>query len=242
MALTNKTVLSIVVVLTLCCTSFASAAGIPSRDGTIHACVVAKGKKRGSVRLVRSVNACRKSRGERPLSWNATGVAATGALGLAGPEGRPGPQGDGGAQGDQGPQGDQGLQGLIGPAGQVEQALLDTIAAQKAEIDSLTTQVQALGQGLGDLEGVVSGVQGGLAGLEGTVGSLEGSVGGLESTVGDLETTVGDACAQVSAVTTQLDAVSTAVGGLSLNNALILLKGALNIPALPTPLGAFTCE
>ncbi len=226
MKLTTKATVSIALVLTLCCTVLAAGAGgagIPNRDGTIHACVVAKGKKRGSVRLVRSVNACRKHRGERPLSWNASGVTAPGAPALAGPEGRSGPQGE------------RGIQGVVGPAGQIEQSLLDTIAAQKTQIDSLTTQVQTLGQGLGDLEGVVSGVQGGLAGLEGNVGDLEGAVG-------DLETTVGDACAQLSAVTSQLDAVSTAIGGLSLNNALILLKGALNIPALPTPLGGFTCE
>jgi hypothetical protein len=209
MNLTKKLVFSFVLALMLCCAvaiASAGAAGIPNRDGTIHACVVTKGKKRGSVRLVRSTKACKKRRGERPLSWSAQGFAAAGGQAVAGPEGRSGPQGE---------------RGVVGPVGQVEQALLDTIAAQKAQIDLLTGQVETLGDELG---------------------ALKGTVDGLGTTVSGLETTVADACAQLSTVTTQVDDVGAAVTGLKLNNVLLLLNGALLIAGVPDPLGSFTCK
>jgi hypothetical protein len=189
MARIGKATIAIAAALMLCCGS-ASAAGIPGSDGVIHACVVGKGKARGSVRLVRSAHNCKRRRGERPVSWNAQGASAQS---VAGPEGRSGQKGD------------PGVQGEPGLAGKVEQTLLDTIATQKTEIESLTTQVQTLG-------GELSAVQG----------------------------TVDDVCTQLGAVTSQVDAVATVVGGLGLTGGLLGL-GGLSIPALPTPLGAFSC-
>jgi uncharacterized coiled-coil protein SlyX len=136
----TKTILLTGTLLALLCAP-AGAAGIPGRDGVIHACVIGKGKARGSVRLVRSAKACKRRRGERPVAWNAQGTAAPGGQGAAGAEGRAGLQG---VQGERGLQGLQGIQGIQGVAGQVEQSLLDTIAAQGAAIESLEDRLASL--------------------------------------------------------------------------------------------------
>jgi Lamin Tail Domain/Collagen triple helix repeat (20 copies) len=79
-------------------------------SAVINACVK---KKSGLVRVVASLNACR--RGESPLSWNVQGpVGARGPTGAPGPAGSPGPTGQAGAPG---PKGDTGARGATGPAG-----------------------------------------------------------------------------------------------------------------------------
>ena len=45
----------------------------------------------------------------------------------------------------------------------------------------------------------------------------------------------------MDAVTDQSNALGTAIGGIAVNNALALLGGTLNIPALPTALAPFSC-
>ena len=52
---------------------------------------------------------------------------------------------------------------------------------------------------------------------------------------------VGALCSQAQTLTTQSNLLGTAVGGLSLNGALTVLGGLLDIPALPASLPAFTC-
>jgi hypothetical protein len=83
----------------------------------INACVK---KKSGLVRVVASLNACR--RGEAPLSWNVQGPAGsrgpTGATGPAGTRGPTGPAGTAGPKGDRGAHGATGPAGAPGPAGQ----------------------------------------------------------------------------------------------------------------------------
>jgi hypothetical protein len=83
----------------------------------INACVK---KKSGLVRVVASLNACRKR--ETPLSWNVQGPTGargpTGAIGPAGPAGPTGPAGAPGPKGDTGPRGATGPAGAPGPAGQ----------------------------------------------------------------------------------------------------------------------------
>jgi hypothetical protein len=49
-------------------------------------------------------------------------------------------------------------------------------------------------------------------------------------------------CAQAKALTTRANEFGTLIGGLSVNNALALLGGALAIPAVPSPLSAFGCS
>jgi hypothetical protein len=76
-------------------------------SAVINACVK---KKSGKVRVVASLNACR--RGEMPLSWNVQGPA-----GSRGPTGAPGVAGPTGPAGAAGPKGDAGARGATGPAG-----------------------------------------------------------------------------------------------------------------------------
>jgi hypothetical protein len=79
-------------------------------SAVINACVK---KKSGLVRVVASLNACKRA--ESPLSWNVQGPAgARGATGPAGAAGSAGPPGPAGAQG---PKGDAGARGATGPAG-----------------------------------------------------------------------------------------------------------------------------
>jgi hypothetical protein len=79
----------------------------------INACVK---KKNGLVRVVASLNACKK--GELPLSWNVQGPAGLrGPTGAPGPTGAAGPAGPPGPAGAQGPKGDTGARGATGPAG-----------------------------------------------------------------------------------------------------------------------------
>jgi hypothetical protein len=82
-------------------------------NAVINACVK---KKSGKVRVVASLNACR--RGESPLSWNVQGpVGSRGPTGAAGPAGVTGPAGAAGAKGDAGDRGATGPAGAPGPAG-----------------------------------------------------------------------------------------------------------------------------
>lgn len=76
----------------------APAAQIVGADGRVYACYKAKGKRKGSVRLVAKNARCK--RGERKTSWSATGPA--GANGQGGTAGSPGSAGGGGAGGGAG--------------------------------------------------------------------------------------------------------------------------------------------
>ena len=70
--------------------AFAAAAGsTPARSGVLHGCVVKRGPDKGSLRIVKPAQRCR--RGERRLTWNVGG--AGGGAGPAGPTGTSGTQG-----------------------------------------------------------------------------------------------------------------------------------------------------
>ncbi|HVQ59875.1 MAG TPA: hypothetical protein VMS60_13290 [Solirubrobacterales bacterium] len=78
----------------------APAVQIVGSDGKVYACYKAKGKRKGSVRLVAKNARCK--RGERKTSWSATGAAgANGQRGTAGTPGS-GASGAGGAGGADG--------------------------------------------------------------------------------------------------------------------------------------------
>ena len=82
-----------------------SYAAIPSLNGTISACVDAK----GGLKVIDVDNGASCGANTTPLTWN-----------LRGPQGMPGPQGLAGPQGPtgtQGPKGDPGSQGVQGPQG-----------------------------------------------------------------------------------------------------------------------------
>jgi hypothetical protein len=87
-----------------------AAASIPSTNGTITGCYATK---TGDLRVVSSASKCGK--GEKALTWNATGPRGkTGARGAAGPTG---PTGANGSTGPTGPTGATGAGGTTGPTG-----------------------------------------------------------------------------------------------------------------------------
>jgi hypothetical protein len=120
-----------------------SNAGVPGE----RACVKAKGKNRGALRLVPSPRGCKRLRGWRPVAWSAS--ISSSATGQSGSQGAGGEQG---LQGNPGPEGKEGQQGV---AGQVEKSLVDTIQTQSVKIDELTDEVANLEGDLADLEGTV---------------------------------------------------------------------------------------
>jgi Lamin Tail Domain/Collagen triple helix repeat (20 copies) len=136
-------------------------------NAVINACVK---KKSGKVRVVASLNACR--RGESPLSWNVQGPAGgrgpTGAAGPTGPAGAAGPKGDAGARGATGtagapgPAGRQGPTGPQGPAGPPLASLesLNGIACHLAGVAGTSTLTYDAG-GVATLKCITSGGGGG---------------------------------------------------------------------------------
>jgi hypothetical protein len=153
-----------VAVTGLLCWGVAGASAETVGGGVIHACVVGKGKARGTLRLVGSANACRKRRGERPLSWNVQGSAVAGS---------PGAIGEPGKTGQIGPQGEP------GPVKEVEEGLLETIEAQGDEIEALTSQVAALQTELAGVKTTVAGTCTQLGKVTEQIDSVSTSVSGL---------------------------------------------------------------
>jgi hypothetical protein len=142
----------------------ASAAKPFGKKGVIHACIKAKGKNRGALRVVAAKRACKRMRGWRALSWSAKGQPGRDA------------QANGGQPGPQGSPGPEGKPGQPGAAGQIEQSLLETIQTQSAQINALTEQVTDLSGKVLSLEGGLSTVTGDLVNLEGTVGEACGQL------------------------------------------------------------------
>jgi hypothetical protein len=192
------------------------------KDGVIYSCFKAKGKNKGSLRVVPSKRSCRKMRGWRPLSWSAVG--ASGASGQAGSQdagGQPGPQGNPGPEGKQGSQ---------GTAGTVEKSLVDTIQAQSLQIDELTEDVT-------DLADEVLTLEGGLTSVTDGLGDVEGDVGNLSTGLTNLEGTVGGTCEQLSTLTDQSNEILDSLLGSSV----AVLGNLLNVPSPPDELEPFEC-
>jgi hypothetical protein len=104
-------------------TSPASAAGIVAKDGRIHACYKAKGKGKGTLRVVRN-GKVRCPKRWKKVAWNASGP--TGSQGEAG---TPGTTGDGGTNG---------TAGLPGTTGTV------TVKQLEDKVTELLSKVQSL--------------------------------------------------------------------------------------------------
>lgn len=154
----------------LALSSTASAAPPVARDGKIHACYKAKGKGKGTMRLVRN-GKVRCPRKWKKVSWYASGVTAgpPPAAGIAGPKGDTGPAGPQGAPGTAGNvvvkeledkvtellTKVQSLEGVL--AGVTNGQLLNAIGAVPAvgalceQAEDLTDQTTALGTTLGSL-------------------------------------------------------------------------------------------
>jgi hypothetical protein len=121
-------------VLTLACLSQpASAASLAGKDGMIHACFKAKGKAKGTLRVVRSAKA-KCPRGWKKTAWNARGPAATGGSGEGGSAGG---NGEGGAPGSTGTTGAAGAKG--------------TVTSLEKQVTELLTKVKSL-------ESILSGI------------------------------------------------------------------------------------
>jgi hypothetical protein len=83
-------------------TSATASAGPLVKNGRIHACYKAKGKAKGTVRLVRSAKV-RCPRGWKKVAWSASGQAgAPGETGSGGENGSTAEPGQGGSKGDPG--------------------------------------------------------------------------------------------------------------------------------------------
>jgi hypothetical protein len=181
-------------VLVLSASSSAEAAKLVGKDGTVRACYTAKGKAKGSLRLVAGKHGCK--RGERKLSW-----AVAGQLGG---QGQSGPRGQNGPAGETGPVGPAGEAGPAGPsttaeletrvtelakevealqitlAGVTNEALLDVIAAVPVletvcgQVSTLVGQTNLLRGSVGSLVGVLSNtILGTIFGSVGVPGALD---------------------------------------------------------------------
>lgn len=101
----------------------ASAASIVAKDGKIHACYKAKGKGKGTLRVVRSAKV------KCPKRWKKTAWYAAGPAGSQGQAGTPGSNGETGTNGGS---------GLPGTTGTV------TVKALEDKVTELLTKVQSL--------------------------------------------------------------------------------------------------
>jgi len=151
----------------------ASAASPIAKDGKIHACYKAKGKGKGTLRLVRN-GKVRCPRKWKKVAWYAAGGSSTTVQGPQGPQGEPGPEGK---QGVPGVEGNivvkeledkvselltkvAALEGIL--SGVTNAELLNAIGAVPAvgalceQAEDLTSQTTALGTTLSSLNTVLS--------------------------------------------------------------------------------------
>jgi len=167
----------VLVLLGLCAfvlftSSPASAAGIVAKDGKIHACYKAKGKGKGTLRVVRSAKAKCPKRWKR-VSWYASGPA--------GPQGA---SGNNGANGETGTNGSSGLPGTPATA-TVVKGLEDKVTELLTKVKSLETILKGIDNQ--QLKEAIAGIAKTQA-LEGVVGSLCGQASALTSKSGELGT------------------------------------------------------
>jgi len=123
----------------------ASAAGIVAKDGKIHACYKAKGKGKGTLRVVRSAKA-KCPRKWKKVAWYARAPIAPDTVAPPGPTG---PQGPVGPQGERGEAGPQGLPGrnenlVLNELEDKVTELLGKVQSLEATVASLCTQASAL--------------------------------------------------------------------------------------------------
>jgi uncharacterized protein YoxC len=152
-------------------------------------------------------------RGERKVTWNKSG--------------QPGP---GGAAGAQGQAGAIGPAGPAGAGGSTDQ-LLTLIEEQQSTIDTLTERVDGVTQGLDTLDQ-------GLDGITGDIDTLTQGLGSVTDGLDALSPQVAALCDQATDVTAQSDALRTVISGITLTT---ILAVALNVPAVPSALGNFSC-
>jgi hypothetical protein len=256
--------LSLVGVLSMALTSTAFAAPAIGKGGQISACYLVKGKAKGAMRVVPAGKKCK--RGERKLAWSVAGSPST--SGAAGPPGQTGASGQGGAKGDQGQAGSAGAPNTGEAALETKIVNLNLkIASLESILNGVTNTeltktiagLPLLETELSDVDTTVTSLTSNLTGVTSDVTGLTSNVTGLTSNVKGVQDVLKDVtnteltgavksvpqvaalCSQAKSLTTQSNLLGTALGGLSLNGALTVLGGLLNIPVLPASLPAFTC-
>src|SRR6476646_2576863 len=140
--------------------STASAAPPVARDGKIYACYKAKGKGKGTMRLVRN-GKVRCQRKWKKVAWYANGSAGPVLVAPVGPAG---------------PKGDTGSQGVPGTAGNV------VVEQLEDKVSELLTKVESLEGALANLaflEATVTSLCGQTETLTGQLNALESVVGGI---------------------------------------------------------------
>ncbi|HEU4461070.1 MAG TPA: collagen-like protein [Solirubrobacterales bacterium] len=134
--------------------STASAAPPVAKDGKIYACYKAKGKGKGTLRLVRN-GKVRCPRKWKKVSWYASGLPGPG---LIAPRGPAGPKGDPGPQGEKGTAGNVVVENLESKVSELlnrVEALEGTVVSLCAQTELLNDQTTALGSTLGSLNTVL---------------------------------------------------------------------------------------
>lgn len=175
----------------------ASAAGIVAKDGKIHACYKAKGKGKGTLRLVRSAKAKCPKRWKK-VSWYASGPA--------------GPQGEAGSPGGNGETGTNGSSGLPGTP------------ATATVVKGLENKVTELLNKVTSLETVLNGINNQqlketIAGIAKTE-ALESAVGSLCSQASALTEQSNEMGSAFEALNTTLDTLVALFNPVSLPAAL----------------------
>jgi hypothetical protein len=144
----------------------AAAAGIVGKDGKIHACYKAKGRGKGTLRVVRSAKV------KCPRKWKKTSWYAAGQAG---------PQGEAGAPGGNGETGTNGGSGLPGTTGTVAvKALEDKVTellTKVKELEALVPVVGALCSQSSTLTNQLNSVEDALGGLK--LNAVLTTLGGL---------------------------------------------------------------
>ncbi|HEU5105268.1 MAG TPA: hypothetical protein VFU11_05460 [Solirubrobacterales bacterium] len=131
----------------------ASAASPVAKDGKIHACYKAKGKGKGTMRLVRN-GKVRCPRKWRKVSWYANGAGFGTPIGAAGSTGPQGPQGERGLPGTAGNVVVEELENKVSELlTRIEglEDLIPTVQSLCTQAEVLTTQVNAVEDALGGL-------------------------------------------------------------------------------------------
>jgi hypothetical protein len=140
----------------------ASAAPLVAKDGKIHACYKAKGKEKGTLRVVRN------GKVKCPKKWK---KVAWYAAGVPGPQGAPGPRGQAGATGETGATGSAGAPGA---PGRNENLVLNEL---EDKVSELLKKVQSL-------EGVVVTLCSQAKALNAQATALGGTLGTLNTVLG----------------------------------------------------------
>jgi hypothetical protein len=154
--------LSILVLLVFSAFGSTAAAAPPvAKDGKIHACYKAKGKGKGTLRLVGN-GKVRCPRKWKKVAWYANAPSALPVQGAQGEPGPPGPQGERGLTGAAGNVVVEELENkvseLLTKVTNLESALAN-LAGLEAVVGSLCTQTETLTDQLNALEDVVGGIK-----------------------------------------------------------------------------------